>query len=275
MKLKAVVDSLDDVDENLRELYTQFDAGGSTRFRLNVDGVTEHPDTLALKSAHERTKARNRELQTELDAAKDRLAEVPEDFDADLYQRAKDGELGPGDKPDVEERIRTAVEAAKKRVEDAANKDKQKLTEERDKFRAIAENQVKRAAIDEALDAINVVEPAYRVGARALLMPSLEVHEEDGKLVALAKDPDLGDTLPVAERAKAWAQTDEGKAYVSARESAGGGANGGGKGGSGTSDTSNNPWTSKGFNVTEQARIRRENPEEAQRLMREAGISAA
>ena len=238
MKLKAVVDDLESVDEKFRELYTKFtDKDGNERFKLDVEGIPQHPETLALQSAHERVKERNRQLTSENTELKQKADQLPEDFDPDLYERAVNGDLGGGG--DVEERIRTAVDAAKKRQEEAHTRDKQKLEGERDKFRNIAENQVKRAAIDAALDEAKVA-AEYRKGARAIVAEGVIVSEIDGELVALYKDPEVGDTIPVAEHVKAWAQTDEGKAYVSARGSAGGGAKG--DGGEIPETSKNNPW---------------------------------
>jgi hypothetical protein len=275
MKLKAVVDSLESVDEKFRELYTEFDAGeGNMKFRLNVDGLPEHPDAKALKNAHDRTKQRVKDLQAELDEAKEKAEQLPEDFDADLYERAVTEGVGGGKEPKDAEQIRKeAADAATKRAEEKAAKEIDKLSVRAETAETRLHNMIKRQAIDEALEENNITDPALRKGARALLLPLIEVHEDEGELVALAKDPSVGDTIPVAEHVKAWAQTDEGKAYVSARESAGGGASGGGKGGTGTPGSTDNPWK-KGdsFNVTRQAQLRREDPERAAQLMREAGV---
>lgn len=59
-----------------------------------------------------------------------------------------------------------------------------------------------------------------------------------------------------------WAQTDEGKAFIEAAGNSGGGAHGGGSG----SGKVNNPWSREHWNMTEQARIFREDPERARKM---------
>jgi len=277
MKLKAVVDDLNEVDEKYRDLYVEQTVGDATKFVLQVDGFRSHPDVTALSNAHERTKQANRTLTQEKTTLEQKLAALPDDFDLeafdpDLYQRALDGNLGGGDTKDVEERIRQATEAAVRRAEDKAGKDKLKVEQERDRYKSTLENKIKREAVDEALEACGITDPALRKGARALTMGLVEIHQDGDELVALVKSPEYGDTIPVAEHVKAWAQTDEGKAYVSARDSAGGGANGGGSGGKPPA-SNDNPWKADTINFTRQAAIEREDPTLALKLKREAGIS--
>jgi hypothetical protein len=276
MKLKALVDSLDDVDEKYRDLYVAFDDGGTERFKLDVDGIPNHPETKALQNAHERTKQRVRELNTQVNELREKADQLPEDFDADLYERAVTEGVGGGGKVKNEDEIRAeAAAAATKRAEEKAKKDLDKANARAEKLQRKVENQAKREALDAALDAAKVTDPALRRGARAILSESIKVvsHEDDEGLhfEALAKDPELGD-IPVAEFVSSWAATDEGKTYVGARESAGGGANGGGQGGGNVPSSDNNPWKSATLNVTEQARIRREDPALATKLMKEAGL---
>ena len=66
-----------------------------------------------------------------------------------------------------------------------------------------------------------------------------------------------------------WANTDEGKSFVGARGDSGGGADPG-KGGP---DTGANPWKRETLNLTEQARIDREDPQRAERLRKAAGAA--
>lgn len=277
MALKAVVTSLDEVEEAFRPLYAAITVDGEAAFALQIEGFRVHPDALALSNAHERTKTLNRTLTSEVATLKTKLEDLPEEFDADLYQRAVDQGVGGGAEPkDAEAIRREAAEAATTRAEAKAKKVIDQVTLDRDKYKTGLEQRVKREAIDEALDANGITDPAYRRGARALLMPTIEIHEEDGNLTALAKDPVLHDTLPVAEHVKAWASTDEGKAYVTARDSAGSGANGGGSGGNPPNSSDANPWKSGAtFNLTRQAQIKNEDPMKAEKFMREAGVRAA
>lgn len=274
MALKAVVSSLDDVEEAFRPLYAATTVEGEAAFALQIEGFRVHPDALALSNAHERTKTLNRTLTSEVATLKTKLEDVPEDFDAELYQRAvSEGVGGAGEPKDAEQIRREAAEAATTRADAKWKKENDKVVAERDRFKKDLEERVKRAALDEALDLNGFTDVALRRGARALIMPDIEIHEEDGVLTALAKDPVVGDTLPVAEHVKAWAGTDEGKAYRPARESAGSGANGGGSGGNPPNSSDANPWKAGAtFNMTRQAQIKNEDPAKADKLMREAGV---
>ena len=271
MKLKAVVDSLDGIDAKYHELYVQQEDGS---YRLDVDGVAEHPDVTALKNAHERSKARVRELVGENTTLKAKVEDLPDDFDADLYARAVEHGVGNGQGggklPNEAEVRREAAEAQKAKSDKEWGKKLDPLTADRDRLKARVERDERDKALNTALDAAKVTDPAYRAGARALLATAVKVVETDGQYEALATDPDLGD-IPVAEYVKTWAGTDQGKAFVGAPNSAGGGANGGGQGDN-VPDSTNNPWKAKTFNATEQARLRRENPGLAQRLAAEAGV---
>ena len=274
MKLKAVVTSLDEVPEAARDYYTEQNKDDTTIYVLDVEGFRTHPDVTALANAHDRTKRRVTELTTENTLLRERAEQLPEDFDPDLYQRAVTEGVGGGSgEPKNADQIRQEVtEAVTRRLEDKHKKEREKDIAERDRFRTQLENRVRRDALDEALEANGVTDPAYKRGARAILMPTIEIHDQDGELVALAKSPEYGDTVPVAEHVKAWAGTDEGKAYVSARDSAGSGANGAGNGGTPPS-SEQNPWKQgEHFNLTKQAQLKREDPAKAERMMREAGM---
>lgn len=70
MTLKAIVESLDDVDENLRQLYQPADDG---KFRLDVDGLD---DTQGLKSALEKERKAARDAQKKIKEMQDRYGDI-------------------------------------------------------------------------------------------------------------------------------------------------------------------------------------------------------
>lgn len=273
MKLIAVVDDINEVPEAFRACYVEFDDGGTKKFKLDISGVETHPGTQALKNALDRQKEKVTTLTGEKAALETRLIDVPEDFDADLYNRAVTEGVGGGKIKNEDEIRREAGEAAKQRAEAAFAKDKTKLEGERDAYRTQLVSRIQNDELRDALDEAGVEDPALRKGAMALLRGSLTVHEDEGEIVVLANDVNLGD-IPVADHVKAWADTDEGKVYVGVRDTAGGGANGSPSGGKPTS-TVNNPWAKETFNVTEQARLRREDIDKARRLAREAGVAVS
>lgn len=273
MKLKAVIDSLDEVDAKYQDLYVAFDDAGNERYKLDIDGVPNHPEAQALKNAHERTKGRVRELTTEVASLKDKVEQLPDDFDPDLYERAvTEGVGGSGGKIKNEDEIRReAAEAATARSDAKWKKELDKSNGLAGRLKARVERDEKNKALDAALDAEGVTDPAYKKAARAMLAASVKVVEHDDDYEALATDPDLGD-IPVAEYVKTWAQTEDGKAFVGARKSAGGGANGSDQSENPRTTTSKNPWKSDSFNMTQQMLMKKENPTLAEKLMREAGV---
>lgn len=108
-----------------------------------------------------------------------------------------------------------------------------------------------------ALDQANV-KPELRKAAMALLRSNADI-DDDGNIT-------LGDK-PLAEAMKAWAASDEGKAFIS-NGAAGGGANGGGGNGKGGDK---NPWSKEHFSLTEQGKIYKADPNRARELARAAG----
>lgn len=120
--------------------------------------------------------------------------------------------------------------------------------------------------LDRALDEAKV-HPAYRKAARALHRSLIHVkQDEDGMFHAVYDDPDVGDR-EVIKAIKDWGASEEGQYYVKAPESVGSGANGATSAGR---KMARNPWKKEFFNVTEQGRIMREDPQKAARMKAEA-----
>jgi hypothetical protein len=117
-------------------------------------------------------------------------------------------------------------------------------------------------ALDAAMDKAGI--PAhFKKAVKAMFSGEVEITEEDGKHIA-----NIGDQ-PIGEHFTAWADTDEGKHYVGDGGNGGGGG-GGGDGGNGQA----NPWAKDTRNLTEQGQMERDNPDLANQLKREAGVSA-
>lgn len=188
-----------------------------------------------------------------------------------------------GEKKKLAEKVRgfEAAEAERKaeeakREEEKARKDKDFETIEngyKDKlsraegetylWKSRYENLVIDRGIEEALDAAKV-NPALKKAAVALLKSDHppDPISEDGKATI--------DGKPIGEFIAAWTKTDTGKAFV-LNGNSGGGAGGGGNGGGGGGDV--NPWKPGAtFNLTQQGKLLRDNPELAARLKREAGV---
>lgn len=269
MKLKAFLTSLDEVDEKFHELYVA-DGDG---FKLDVEGIQAHPEVTAVATALTRTKATLTQVRRDLASAQEQARQLPDDFDPDLYERAVAEGVGGGNGNGNEAEIRReASEAGKAAAKREAQREIDTLTGERDRLKARVERDTRNLALDAALDSAKVTSPALRAGARALLASQIVIHENEGEYEALANDDVLGE-IPVADFVKTWAATDQGKAFVTAADTAGSGANGDGTGGTASNSTTN-PWKKgPGENFTEQARIRRENPGLAQKLAKDAGVT--
>src|SRR4051812_32478709 len=103
MPLLAVVENLDEVDEGLKSQYIEktfrtkstFKDGVEKvgeevkRFVLQVGGLPEHPDAIALANAHERTKQARQKLQQDFDAFKAKFEGLPDDFTVEQYETLK------------------------------------------------------------------------------------------------------------------------------------------------------------------------------------------
>lgn len=234
MALAPVIESLDSLDEDLRELYVETEDG---RFALELEGdITGHPATSSLENAFRKESERRKEQGKVLADAKARLEEL-EGNDTGTSVESSD------------------VVAAQIAASNA----------ERDKYRLQTERLLLSHALDDALLVAGVL-PAHLPAVRALHKSAFKIKEDDDELsVVVGED----DTDPV-EFMKEWAATDAGKLYVGAPHNGGGGARGSG---SRPDHTGPNPWKRETRNMTKQAEIARDNPDLARRLAREAGVS--
>lgn len=268
MPIKALLSSLDDVDEALRPLYVEQDIAGAKFHVLQIDGIDSHPTVRGLKTASEARRTKIIALETKVADLEVRVDGLPEDFDADAYTALKakaDSGTKPVDPAETERLIADRVAKATKK----ANDEKVAAEAERDTIKAQRDNLVRDAVVNEQLDKAGV-SPMYRKAVRALLVPDCEVIEdESGSLSVIVRDKKLDTRVPAADFIRSWAESDEGKHYVAPIDNSGGGA--GGDGGQ-KAGVRNNPWKSDAFNMTEQHRIATSDPAMAKRLKAEAGI---
>lgn len=239
--LKTVVETIDGLDEAVAKLYAEKDG----IFVLQVEGVDAHPDVQSLKSAYQRVKDDKAEIAKERDALKERLKSVPDDFDLEKWEKAKDG------KPDE-----AAIVSLRKELE--AERDEWKS-----KFHAAKEASLKSAVerdLTEALTAAGVTKSGLIAGARRLLADKVQVGD-DGKPFV---ESDMG-PMALIEHVKRWAATPEGGDYVT--KESGGGA----KSVKNMKLGGENPWKAESRNLTRQAEILKTDPAEAHRLKQEAG----
>ncbi len=132
-----------------------------------------------------------------------------------------------------------------------------------------AEGMVQRLLVDagltEALGKARVA-PEFIEAARALIKANetITLGEADGQPTAL-----IGEK-PLERFVADWSESERGRHFLAPAANSGGGAAGGGGGGGVT----NNPWAKGGRNLSEQARLLREDPALAQRLKTDAARRA-
>lgn len=280
MGLKAVLteDDLEALDEASRTLYTQAENG---RYVLDVDDADDLPQIRNLKSAYESTKTKRDEARRQAEALKrkfgpladledldlsdaeqDRLerllpylkgeAEIPDDPTDDKAKGKK-----PGDQIDLDK-----IKAnARKPVE----RERDEITQERDTLKAQLQSLVTDSALTGAIAEIKVSGP-FTKAVKAMFRDRVKVIEgDDGQPVAVIEG-EYGEQ-PVDKYLKEWAQTDEGREFVQAPGSSGGGA----RGGTGNGKVKN-PWSKDSWSPKEQGRIYREHGKDvAARMAAEHG----
>lgn len=251
MALKAIVDSLDNVEEAAQPFYKEQDG----KYVLDVDEtVKEHPQVSALQNAYKQEQDKRRKAADERDELKKKLDQFPEDFDPDEFERLK----ASGDpNEDVQKRVEEARERERKRHE----KTIEKLTAERDDLAQRYHGTRVESALKDTLNEVNV-SPHLRRAAERLWSADVQLDDE-GNVVTK-------DGTPIGDAVKEWSESDEGKHFIAAAGNGGGGAPGGRNSGGGGKD---NPWSKEGFNLTEQMRIANTEPERAKRLKAEAGAA--
>lgn len=197
--LKTVVDTLDGLDEAIQSLYSEADG----KFVLQVEGIDLHPEVAPLKNAYERTKQDRDAARQERDEFKAKLSSVPDDFDAERWEKAKDGKA---DEAKLIE-MRQTLEAER--------------DEWKRKFEAEQAAQERRSindAVSAALAAQGVPE-GLRFGAGAQMLHGRTVTVENGNPII---DSGMG-PMPLSDFAARWVAGD-GAQYVP--QPGGGGAPG-------------------------------------------------
>jgi hypothetical protein len=250
MKLKAILETLDGLDEALKPFYTQ--KGDS--FVLNVEQYDDHPDVKGLKTSLTNARAEKKALDAKVSEFNEKFGSLPDDFTIDEYNRLKDSGGGDIDKKLADQRARLTQE------KDTAVK---KLETERDSFKTRVEKLASENAINVALAEANVA-PHMQKAVRAMFQSQIKVdYEGDDAIVTI-------ENLPVVDKIKAWAGTEEGKYFVAAPNNGGGG--GGNVTPGGGNSAKDNPWSKEGFNLTKQGEILKDDPQKAAQLKAAAGV---
>lgn len=207
-------------------------------------------------------KTKNQELLGEVKKFKKTAQAIPEGFDAVKWQEMIDAQAAAD-----EDAAKAAGKWDEYKAELVATHETEKaaLLGERDQLKGQLEGVLVNNSIMAAI--------AHEKGNSDLLMPHVRDHvklfDEDGELVARVIDkagnPRItgakGDFMSIEGLLEEFKETDTFAPCFEGSRSSGAGAGGDGSGG-----TKNNPFASDSLNLTEQARLNREDPNKAARL---------
>ena len=271
MTLKAVLDTLDGVEDAIRGLYEQADDG---KYYLAVDGVDSLPQVRGLATTLRKYKEVAPDA-SRLKAKLERLQQL-EGF-AELGMSAEEvrerlqrlEELEASGAKANSEQIEKLRETYEKRV--AATKkqlEEQIAAKEAEiqRLNAFVERLTIDNEIEAALAKVNVI-PETREAVKALLKLRGPKVVHDGESYRGVFETDLGE-IPIKDYVEAWSRKDEAAPFLPASGNKGSGATSGKAGGSARV----NPFKPETRNLTEQMRLMKENPTLARQLAAEAGI---
>lgn len=264
MALKSVIDDLDSVEEQYRDLYTEQDG----KYVLDVDGIEAHPGAVSLKNALDRVRGEKRTLSDKLTAAESRLTGLPDDFDAEAYEdlrsRAESG--GEADEGKIAERL----ERQKAAIEGRWSRD---LEAEKNRSKKL-DAALRRSLVDDGLTKALIdagISKEYLAASKALLKEkgAIRLVEEDDEFHVYA-DNGIDERTPLTKFVSDWTGTDEGKPFVA--KATGGDA----RGGQGQR-FAENLWDTQGGkvkpNLTKQQEFIAANPEKARQMAQAAGVT--
>lgn len=240
--IKAVLESLDNVQAELHDFYTEAEDG---KFYLNLtDDVRGHPKTQPLQNAHNRSKEALTAAKAELAELQERLAGLPDDFDADaLAELQAKADAGGGKDVDAQlAAMRTSLED-RHRKQLAAEIDKREKTIE--ELRSGMNKSKIDAELSAAMDAAKI-DPKHRKAVKALLKSesAIEVTDEGTVVVQSSQGFPVALTEYVLEQIES-----DLKPYISLP------SGDGERGNKNPGTAGNNPFLAAQWNKTKQAQL--------------------
>jgi hypothetical protein len=272
MALKSVLESIDDLPDEIKAEYKATKIGDKDAFVLDVEGVDAHPAVAKMKTALDNLKKDKKKLFDDLSIATAKLGTVPEDFDPDEWVRLKTEAESDPDDPEKKKKLEQHIAGAKKILEDRIKAMDKKHAEDlaaKDKTIAERDGTIASLLVDDGLTKALVevgVGKQYLNGAKALLRGSVKVLAEEGEAPRAVFTTDLGEE-DIPTFIKSWSQSEEGKAYIPSPS--GGGAGGSGKTAIASAD---NPFLAKNWSKTQQGQLQKTDKVKAERYAKEAGF---
>lgn len=229
MALKAVVETLDGVDEALREHYTEKDGS----FYLSIEDFGKHPGAVTLKTTLNKVNKDKDALAAKVAELEGKVEGLPEDFSAEqfLEMKAKIAELDDPSKRKVDdEHLQSQRQLYEQRIANLTKKHAEELAardealSERDGY---IDKTTKLDVLRKSLRDVGV-DPDFEDVVVDHLSPSIKVQRtEDGRRAAFV-ETDLGE-VDVASFVKEWAAS-KGQKFLGKPSGPGGeGNNGGGR----------------------------------------------
>lgn len=264
MKLKINLDSVDELSEDFKSLYTEKDG----KFILTgVEGMRTEDDVRRIQTGatkerdeHKKTKEKYKPFEAFLDDVEGTLAKLDE---YDTLKAAAGGKL---DQSKIDEIVEQKSKIKLAPLERQAKKDAEtiaSLTQQVETFQANERRRLVREAVRAAAIQSKMVDTAVE-DAEFLAERLFEI-TEDGKIVTkdgVGVTPGVDPTVWLTDmqpKRPHWWPASQG----------GGGKGAGGKGGFGGP----NPFSKDGWNLTAQAALIRENRDRAEQMARAAGTT--
>jgi hypothetical protein len=276
VSLKSVLESIDDLSEDLQKAYKQQKVGDKEVYVLDIEGFESHPGAKGLKATLDKTKKDLKELKTKFDENEAVLKALPEGFSNEEWDRLKAIDEH-NENPD----LKKLKETYDSQLATLKSTHKNELAKQKTEFDAaltakdLVINQSRIARADDHVD-VEMTQQLVKAGIRPELMNAAKAlhktkfkheFENDGTFRSF-RETDTGEQS-VEEFVSSWMGTEEGKAFIA--PAAGGGAAGGNRGGNVA--TGDNPFTSGAWNKTAQAQLFKGDRVKAERLAKAAGFA--
>lgn len=292
MKLKTIVNSLDDLSEEIKGLYEK----SGEKYILSLDGIDDHPDVRGLSNTVKAIRTEKKDLEGKLSELSSKIAgidlEKVRDIDPDQYklhleelQKLKDEEdqrqkqkLKDEQKWEkLEQQLTQSYEEKLKNLEDEYTKDIEDMktgaqTEKEKLMKALVTN-LKERELTEALAKANGNIPVLKPH----ISPYIDVREmEDGAFKAVVIDEQGnprkgsgGKLLSIESLVSEFKEKPEfqGDGLFKV-ETKTGGANSGGNRSTDTGEI--NPFAKETLNLTQQALLKKNDPQKYDRLKKAA-----
>lgn len=266
MPLKAVVDKLDELDASLHQFYVEKNGKYELAVEITgIEGVKSFTDFSKLDGSLKKERNDHKDTKKKFEVFGDRK---PEEVLAALdripeLEAAAKGNLDENKLNEmVEGRIKSKLAPLERQVT-TLSKERDELKGEVDGFKGKERTRTVHDNVRDAITKAQGFQPSAVEDALMFAERMLEVNEE-GKVVTrdgVGVTPGVDATVWLSDmqqkKAHWWGPSGGGGA---------GGNRGGANGGS-------NPWTSESWNMTEQAKLYKENPTRAAQLAKAAGTS--